>query len=233
VRVLLDEQLPRQLAPFLVAHDVRTVQQESWAGLKNGTLLSNAEAAGFAVFVTGDHKRRRWCRSLLSGLRRCPIAGQHSRLPGYPPTLDGYDYCSGRDRAIPPEYPPRRVRRGLRPIPGRGPQTSRRPRSRGADQGSGAPGRAPPSIRPRGRRPLPSRRRGGAGARPGAERAEALLEPRRPFAAARDPRSGARLSSVSEGLAARAAQIPSFFADQSQGKTLSKGLKLDTARQPR
>lgn len=54
MRILLDEQLPRQLAPYLVGHDVRTVQQESWAGLKNGALLAKAEASGFAVFLTGD-----------------------------------------------------------------------------------------------------------------------------------------------------------------------------------
>jgi hypothetical protein len=54
VRVLLDEQLPRQLAPYLVGHDVRTVQQESWTGLTNGALLSKAEDAGFSVFLTGD-----------------------------------------------------------------------------------------------------------------------------------------------------------------------------------
>ena len=54
VRVLLDEQLPRQLVPYLVGHDVRTVQQESWAGFKNGALLTQAEAAGFSVFLTGD-----------------------------------------------------------------------------------------------------------------------------------------------------------------------------------
>jgi hypothetical protein len=54
VRILLDEQLPRQLARYLVHHDVRTVQQESWAGLENGALLTEAEAAGFALFLTGD-----------------------------------------------------------------------------------------------------------------------------------------------------------------------------------
>mgnify|MGYP001164571245 FL=1 len=54
MRILLDEQLPRQLAPYLVGHDARTVQQESWAGLKNGELLTQAEDAGFSVFVTGD-----------------------------------------------------------------------------------------------------------------------------------------------------------------------------------
>ena len=54
MRILLDEQLPRQLAPYLVGHDARTVQQESWAGFKNGALLTQAEAAGFSVFLTGD-----------------------------------------------------------------------------------------------------------------------------------------------------------------------------------
>jgi len=54
VRVLLDEQLPRQLAPYLVAHDVRTVQQQGWAGLKNGELLRQAETAGFEIFLTSD-----------------------------------------------------------------------------------------------------------------------------------------------------------------------------------
>ena len=54
LRILLDEQLPRQLAPYLVGHDARTVQQESWAGLKNGELLNRAEDSGFSVFVTGD-----------------------------------------------------------------------------------------------------------------------------------------------------------------------------------
>lgn len=54
MRVPIDEQLPRQLAQHLVGHEVRTVQQQAWAGLKNGVLLTTAEAAGFQVFVTGD-----------------------------------------------------------------------------------------------------------------------------------------------------------------------------------
>lgn len=54
MRVLLDEQLPRQLGPYLIGHDVRTVQQESWAGLKNGELLDRAEAARFKALLTGD-----------------------------------------------------------------------------------------------------------------------------------------------------------------------------------
>jgi hypothetical protein len=54
VRILLDEQLPRQLAPYFVGHDVRTTQEQGWAGLRNGALLKEALAAGFEVLVTGD-----------------------------------------------------------------------------------------------------------------------------------------------------------------------------------
>ena len=54
MRILLDEQLPRQLAPYFVGHDVRTTQEQGWAGLKNGALLKEALAAGFEVLVTGD-----------------------------------------------------------------------------------------------------------------------------------------------------------------------------------
>jgi predicted nuclease of predicted toxin-antitoxin system len=54
VRVLLDEQLPRRLARQLTGHDVRTVQQQGWAGVKNGELLQHAADAGFEVFLTAD-----------------------------------------------------------------------------------------------------------------------------------------------------------------------------------
>jgi hypothetical protein len=54
VRVLLDEQLPRQLLPHIIGHEARTVQQHGWAGLKNGDLLRNAKVAGFEIFITSD-----------------------------------------------------------------------------------------------------------------------------------------------------------------------------------
>jgi hypothetical protein len=54
VRVLLDEQLPRQLALRIIGHEVRTVQQQAWAGLKNGELLHRAAKDGFEVFLTAD-----------------------------------------------------------------------------------------------------------------------------------------------------------------------------------
>src|SRR5512145_776274 len=52
-RVLLDESLPRQLAPLLVGHEAQTVPEAGWAGLSNGELLRRA-ATRFDVLVTGD-----------------------------------------------------------------------------------------------------------------------------------------------------------------------------------
>ncbi len=54
MRVLLDEQLPRRLARELTGHEVSTVQQQGWVGLKNGELLRCAADRGFEVFLTAD-----------------------------------------------------------------------------------------------------------------------------------------------------------------------------------
>lgn len=54
MRVLLDEQLPRQLAQELIGHEVRTVQQQGGSGLKNGERLRQALQAGYEIFVTAD-----------------------------------------------------------------------------------------------------------------------------------------------------------------------------------
>lgn len=54
MRVLLDESLPRQLARELSGHECRTVQQQGWSGLENGTLLQRAADSGFPVFLTAD-----------------------------------------------------------------------------------------------------------------------------------------------------------------------------------
>jgi hypothetical protein len=53
VRVLLDEQVPIDLAPLLVGHEVQTVAGLGWAGLKNGELLRRA-GGQFTAFVTLD-----------------------------------------------------------------------------------------------------------------------------------------------------------------------------------
>ncbi|HEX8665596.1 MAG TPA: DUF5615 family PIN-like protein [Beijerinckiaceae bacterium] len=53
MRVLLDECVDWRLARVLVGHDVKTVRQMGWTGLKNGELLTLA-SVHFDVFVTVD-----------------------------------------------------------------------------------------------------------------------------------------------------------------------------------
>ncbi|MFO0691295.1 MAG: DUF5615 family PIN-like protein [Myxococcota bacterium] len=53
MRLLLDECVPKRLGRLLAPHDVQTVQQAGWSGIKNGALLARA-AESFDVFVTVD-----------------------------------------------------------------------------------------------------------------------------------------------------------------------------------
>ena len=55
MRILLDECLPARLRRDLPGHDVQTVPQAGWAGVKNGRLLRLiAESGSFGVFLTMD-----------------------------------------------------------------------------------------------------------------------------------------------------------------------------------
>jgi hypothetical protein len=53
VRVLLDENLPLDLAPELLGHDVQTVVGLAWQGVKNGELLRRT-AGRFDALITMD-----------------------------------------------------------------------------------------------------------------------------------------------------------------------------------
>jgi hypothetical protein len=53
MRVLLDECVPRRLSRELPGHEVRTVTEHGWSGIKNGKLLTLADAE-FGVFLTVD-----------------------------------------------------------------------------------------------------------------------------------------------------------------------------------
>ena len=71
-RVLLDENLPRQLKSPLApaASEVKTVAECGWGGMKNGVLLA-AAAAEFDVFVTMDRGIEH--QQNVAGLDLCPV----------------------------------------------------------------------------------------------------------------------------------------------------------------
>ena len=54
MRVLFDQGTPAPLRQALVGHVVETAYELGWATLKNGELISAAEAAGFEDLVTTD-----------------------------------------------------------------------------------------------------------------------------------------------------------------------------------
>jgi predicted nuclease of predicted toxin-antitoxin system len=54
VKVLFDQNVPRNLAPHLKVHEVTRSAQLGWQELKNGDLLEAAQGWGFEVLVTAD-----------------------------------------------------------------------------------------------------------------------------------------------------------------------------------
>jgi hypothetical protein len=79
-RVLLDEDVPRQLRRDLPEFVVRTVQEEGWSSIKNGELLRRSSAT-FDVFVTAD-KRLRHQQNITAHDIGVVVLGTHDvRLP--------------------------------------------------------------------------------------------------------------------------------------------------------
>jgi len=68
MRILLDESLPIEVRSELSGHDVRTVREQGWSGLKNGELLARA-ADQFEVVLTADRNLQH-----QQNLNRLPVA---------------------------------------------------------------------------------------------------------------------------------------------------------------
>jgi predicted nuclease of predicted toxin-antitoxin system len=43
MKIILDENLPRGLKRYLSAYEVTTVQEQGWAGFKNGELMTRID----------------------------------------------------------------------------------------------------------------------------------------------------------------------------------------------
>jgi len=85
VRVLLDEQLARELG----GHEVRTVQEQGWAGLGNGELLRRAANNGFEVFVTADQNLEFQQNLARSSLRVIVLVAPSNALEDLLPLVPG------------------------------------------------------------------------------------------------------------------------------------------------
>ena len=54
MKILLDECVTKRLKAHLAAHEVATVTEKGWSGLKNGQLMTAASADGFDILLTID-----------------------------------------------------------------------------------------------------------------------------------------------------------------------------------
>ena len=54
MKILLDECVTKRLKPHLSQHEVATVTEKGWSGLKNGQLMTAATGDGFDILLTID-----------------------------------------------------------------------------------------------------------------------------------------------------------------------------------
>ena len=87
MRVLFDQATPVPIRALLIRHTVRTAAQQHWDTLKNGDLLSAAEAACFEVFLTTDKNMRyqqnlagRTIAVVVIGVQQWPALEPHVAL---------------------------------------------------------------------------------------------------------------------------------------------------------
>jgi hypothetical protein len=64
-RVLFDENMPRKLRRDLPEFAVRTVQEEGWAGVKNGQLLQKASSTFDVLLTLTTDQRMRYQQNIL------------------------------------------------------------------------------------------------------------------------------------------------------------------------
>lgn len=57
MKIILDENLPRALKRYLLSYQVTTVQEQGWAGLKNGELIEKIDGV-YDIFITCDKNLR-------------------------------------------------------------------------------------------------------------------------------------------------------------------------------
>lgn len=100
MRVLFDQSTPAPLRHYLTAHLVTEALERGWDRLTNGDLLTQAEAAGFEVFLTAD-KNIRYQQNLTGRI----IAIVELSTPRWP-LIRGYVELVARavDAATPGSY---------------------------------------------------------------------------------------------------------------------------------
>jgi predicted nuclease of predicted toxin-antitoxin system len=86
MRVLLDECVPRKLKRELAEHQVQTVTEKGWSGVKNGKLLALAESE-YEAFITVDQNLKYQQNLHTSHLRIILLVTRNNRLQTLQPLM--------------------------------------------------------------------------------------------------------------------------------------------------
>ncbi|HEV8094534.1 MAG TPA: DUF5615 family PIN-like protein [Burkholderiales bacterium] len=86
MRILLDESLPAELQAELPGHEVRTVRDMGWSGLKNGELLARS-ANQFDVFLTADQNLQYQQNLLTLPVAVVVLAAKSNRIADLRPLI--------------------------------------------------------------------------------------------------------------------------------------------------
>ena len=100
MKVLFDQGTPVPLRRHLPRHEVTTVYELSWALLRNGDLISQAEAAGFDLLVTTDQNLK--YQQNLSGRRLAVVVLLSTSWPKIQAKVSAV--ATVVDEAIPDSY---------------------------------------------------------------------------------------------------------------------------------
>ncbi len=87
MRILLDECVLKRLRRGLPGHDVKTVAEMGWSGMKNGRLLAAMSADGFEVLITVDQNLRYQQNLAVVGVAVIVLVGPGIRLEDLMPLM--------------------------------------------------------------------------------------------------------------------------------------------------
>ena len=88
MKLLLDESLPNKLRLSLTEHEVVTVSELNWRGVKNGKLLAVAAAEKFDAFLTADQNFGYQQNLQLLPLSVVFLEARSNRLTDYLPLIE-------------------------------------------------------------------------------------------------------------------------------------------------
>ncbi len=86
--MLLDECLPRKLKREFVGHDVFTIDEAGFKGLRNGNLIQSASEAGFEILVSVDKNIEHQQNKTSLSLAILVLSAQSNRLESLLPLME-------------------------------------------------------------------------------------------------------------------------------------------------